>query len=72
MQHHTLLSRWLRALIPFILLGVLALLPSAAPLQAAGVIYVVRGGAGAQTGADWANSKQLQAALPSATSGDQI
>src|SRR5690348_10568502 len=62
----------LHALIPFIVLGLLALLPPAAPLHAAGVIYVVPGGAGAQTGADWSSAKDLQAALQGATSGDQI
>ncbi len=71
MYHHTRLPRWLHALIPLLLLGLLALSP-AAPLRAAGVIYVVPGGAGAQTGADWASAKDLQAALQSATSGDQI
>ena len=72
MYHHTLLPRRLRALILSILLGILALLAPPAPLRAAGVIYVVPGGAGAQTGADWASAKDLQAALQSATSGDQI
>jgi predicted outer membrane repeat protein len=71
MYHHTLLPRWLHALIPLLLLGLLSLSP-AAPLRAAGVIYVVPGGAGAQTGADWASAKELQAALQSAISGDQI
>jgi len=72
MYHHTLLPRRLRALIPSILLVLLTLLPAAAPLRSAGVIYVVPGGAGAQTGADWASAKDLQAALQSAASGDQI
>jgi predicted outer membrane repeat protein len=71
MQHQLRLPRWLHALIPLLLLGLLALSP-ATPLRAAGVIYVVPGGAGAQTGADWFSAKELQAALQSATSGDQI
>jgi hypothetical protein len=71
MQHHTLLPRFFRALIPIILLGVLTL-PSVEPVRAASVIYVVPGGAGAQTGIDWASAKDLQAALQSAASGDQI
>src|SRR3954451_23037866 len=72
MHHHTLLLHRRRALILSLLLGLLALLAPAAPLRAAGVIYVVPGGAGAQTGADWASAKDLQAALQSAASGDQI
>ena len=68
MQHQLRLN----ARILSILIGLLALLPPAAPLRAAGVIYVVPGGIGAQTGADWANAKDLQAALQGATSGDQI
>jgi hypothetical protein len=71
MQHHTLLPRFFHALIPIILLGVLTL-PSVEPVRAASVIYVVPGGAGAQTGIDWASAKDLQAALQSAASGDQI
>src|SRR4051812_39940054 len=71
MHRHTLLSRYLRALISSILLGILALSP-ATSLRAAGVIYVVSGGAGAQTGADWASAKDLQAALQGSASGDEI
>jgi hypothetical protein len=72
MQHRTLLPRHRPALILSILVGLLALLAPTAPLRAAGVIYVVPGGAGAQTGTDWASAKDLQAALQSATNGDQI
>ena len=72
MQHHIQLPRRLRALIPSILLSLLALLAPTAPLRAAGVIYVVPGGAGAQTGVDWANASDLQTALQSAISGDQL
>jgi len=71
MQHHTLLPRRLHTLIAILLFGLLAQYP-AAPLRAAGVLHVVPGGAGAQTGVDWANAKDLQAALAAATSGDQI
>ena len=68
MQHQPRLN----ARILSILIGLLALLAPTAPLRAAGVIYVVPGGAGPQTGVDWANASDLQAALQSATSGDQI
>ncbi|HEU5099561.1 MAG TPA: MBG domain-containing protein [Roseiflexaceae bacterium] len=71
MQYQYRLPRWLRALIPLLLFSLVTLVP-AAPLRAAGVIYVVPGGASAQTGADWANAKELQAALAAAISGDQI
>ncbi|XSG76812.1 hypothetical protein ACP8Y2_07350 [Herpetosiphon llansteffanensis] len=40
--------------------------------RADGVVYVVSGGAGNQTGSDWANAKDLQAALQSAASGTEI
>ncbi|MEO7910279.1 MAG: choice-of-anchor Q domain-containing protein [Roseiflexaceae bacterium] len=69
MRHHTLLLRWMRVLFPLII--VVAIAPQR-PAHAASVIYIVPGGAGAQTGADWANAKDLQSALQSATSGDQI
>ena len=64
-----LLPRRLRVL--FLLIIVIALAPQL-PARAASTVYVVPGGAGAQTGADWASAKDLQAALQSATSGDQI
>ncbi len=72
MYPHTLLPRYLRALLAAMLIGVLALLPPAAPLRAAGILYVVPGGVGTQTGEDWANANDLQAALQGAASGDQI
>jgi hypothetical protein len=68
MQHQLRLN----ARILSILLGTLALLPATAAVHAAGVIYVLPGGAGAQTGVDWANASDLQTALQSAISGDQI
>ena len=40
--------------------------------QASGVIFVAPGGSGGQTGADWANAKDLQPALQTASSGTQI
>ncbi|WP_110520072.1 hypothetical protein [Herpetosiphon llansteffanensis] len=40
--------------------------------RADGIVYVVSGGAGNQTGNDWANAKDLQAALQSAASGTEI
>src|SRR4051812_10536783 len=67
--HPSLRLRRLRTL--SLLLIAVALAPQL-PAHAAGVIYVVPGGAGAQTGADWASAKDLQAALQSAASGDQI
>jgi hypothetical protein len=72
MHRYTPLLRQRRTVILLMLLGLLALLAPTAPLHAAGVIYVVPGGAGAQTGTDWASAKDLQAALQSATNGDQI
>jgi len=55
-----------------LLVGLLVLSLCISPAHAAGIVYVVPGGAGAQTGADWANAKDLQDALTAATSGDQI
>jgi hypothetical protein len=72
MQQQLHLPRRVHALLLPLLLGLSALLLPATLLHAASVIYVVPGGAGAQTGADWANAKDLQAALQNATSGDQI
>ncbi|MBA3469521.1 MAG: hypothetical protein H0T53_07740, partial [Herpetosiphonaceae bacterium] len=40
--------------------------------QASGVIFVAAGGAGSQSGADWANARDLHAALQTASSGSQI
>jgi hypothetical protein len=40
--------------------------------RAAGVVYVVPGGAGTKDGGSWANAKDLQPALVAATVGDQI
>lgn len=54
------------------LLSLLLLLVPTAGLRASGVIYVAPGGAGAHTGADWANALGLQTALQSAATGDQI
>jgi predicted outer membrane repeat protein len=71
MQYQYRLPRWPHALTTLLLFSLVTLVP-AAPLRAAGAIYVVPGGAGAQTGADWANARELQAALTAATSGDQI
>ncbi|ABX05153.1 MAG TPA: hypothetical protein DEF47_16180 [Herpetosiphon sp.] len=42
------------------------------PSQAGGVVYVVPGGAGSQTGTDWANAKDLQEAIQSSTTGTEI
>ena len=47
-------------------------LPSINVARAANVIYVVSGGAGTQTGDSWANAKDLQPALRTATSGDEL
>jgi hypothetical protein len=51
-----------------------ALLFTIAPshARAASVIYAAPIAIGAHTGADWANAKDLQAALQAATAGDQI
>jgi len=64
-----------QSLFSALLVGLLVLslfIMPAGPAHAAGVVYVVPGGAGAQTGADWANAKDLQAALIAAASGDQL
>lgn len=42
------------------------------PSQAGGIVYVVPGGAGSQTGNDWANAKDLQAAIQTSTTGTEI
>ncbi len=58
--------------------GALALLLVAISLiaprasHAAGVIFVVPGGAGARTGDDWANASDLHAALAAADSGTEL
>jgi hypothetical protein len=76
MSCSTLLPNPLRlSLFSALLVGLLALsllIAPAGPAHAASVVYVVPGGAGAQTGADWANAKDLQYALTAATSSDQI
>src|SRR6266487_3647983 len=76
MSCSTLLPNRLRlSFFSALLVGLLALslpIAPAGPAHAASVVYVVPGGAGAQTGADWANAKDLQDALTAATSGDQI
>lgn len=41
-------------------------------LQAGGVVYVVPGGAGSQTGNDWANAKDLQMALQTSPPGTEF
>jgi hypothetical protein len=61
----TIVATWLLAL----LAGGLPARPAAA---ASGVIYVVPGGAGARSGADWANAQDLQPALLAAVSGSEI
>ncbi|MFL5803859.1 MAG: hypothetical protein ACJ8CR_19215, partial [Roseiflexaceae bacterium] len=55
-----------------IFLLVALLITPAGYAQASGVIYVAPGGAGAHNGADWADAKDLQAALTTAVSGDQL
>jgi hypothetical protein len=57
-------------LIVSLLLAVL--IAPAKPTRAAGVIYVVPGGAGSRNGADWANGKDLQDALMNAVNGEQL
>lgn len=60
---------WLSALMA------LAILPTtwgAIPARAAGRVYVVPGGAGARTGASWADAKDLAPALGAAVSGDEL
>lgn len=42
------------------------------PSQAGGIVYVVPGGAGSQTGNDWANAKDLQAAIQTSATGTEI
>ncbi|GAA5530190.1 hypothetical protein [Herpetosiphon gulosus] len=42
------------------------------PSQAGGIVYVVPGGAGSQTGNDWANAKDLQAAIQTAATGTEV
>lgn len=49
-----------------------ALLVPTLPTHAAGVVYVVPGGAGAQTGTSWADAKDLQAALRESAGGEQL
>src|SRR5258706_4218564 len=59
------------SLLVIYLLVALLLIP-ASDAQASGIVYVVPGGAGAHNGADWADAKDLQAALTTTVSGDQI
>ncbi|MFN8497213.1 MAG: choice-of-anchor Q domain-containing protein [Anaerolineae bacterium] len=54
------------------LVAVAALLAAGRPAAAGGVVYVVPGGAGARTGADWSNARSLGAALAAASSGDEL
>ena len=60
---------WRVCLIVFVLAAILA---AAQPARAGSIIYVVPGGAGSQTGADWGNAKDLAAALAAAVSGDEL
>ncbi len=55
-----------------ILLALAAVLATAAPTRAGSIIRVVPGGAGANTGADWDNAKDLAVALSDASSGDEM
>src|SRR5262245_4911945 len=73
MHRPSLLPRGLRvrAFLAILVTLSLWLVPSL-PARAAGIIFVVPGGASAQTGASWSDAKDLQAALTAATSGDQI
>jgi MBG domain (YGX type) len=62
---------FLSGLLIVVLLPTLFIAP-ASPARAVGVIYVVPGGAGSHSGADWANATDLQDALTNAVSGDQL
>ncbi|MFD3165399.1 hypothetical protein [Herpetosiphon sp. NSE202] len=67
------MSNWwkLRSLGCIVSLGLaIGLAPQAS--LADGVVYVVPGGAGNQTGSDWANAKDLQAAIQSTAAGTEI
>ncbi|MFN8474974.1 MAG: Ig-like domain-containing protein [Anaerolineae bacterium] len=72
MQPHSYTHAFGRALLA--LLALAAILAVGQPVHATitTIIYVVPGGAGAQTGADWANAKDLAPALSGASSGAQI
>jgi hypothetical protein len=62
-------------LLAALLLSLVLPLPGAAVRSsraASKIIYVVPGGAGAQSGADWANANDLQAALTAAVSGTEL
>ena len=56
----------------FILLGCVLLAAPHIGSRASGIVFVVPGGAGSQTGADWSNAADLHAALSAATSGQEI
>ncbi|HYF61349.1 MAG TPA: choice-of-anchor Q domain-containing protein [Herpetosiphonaceae bacterium] len=61
----------------FLSLAALALLASALPsrpalARAPVVVYVVPGGAGSRTGADWSNARDLQPALLAASAGSEL
>ncbi|MFN8497388.1 MAG: right-handed parallel beta-helix repeat-containing protein [Anaerolineae bacterium] len=69
-RHRRGLARCRVALLVLFALGVL--LGQGRAADAAGVVYVVPGGAGTQSGASWANAKDLAAALTAANSGDEL
>jgi hypothetical protein len=64
-------KRFLLSLLVSSLIVALLIAPTSSA-QINSIIHVVPGGAGARNGADWANAKDLQDALASATDGDQV
>ncbi|MFN8485160.1 MAG: choice-of-anchor Q domain-containing protein [Anaerolineae bacterium] len=65
---------WARILVRacLALLALATVLLLGQPASATGVVYVVPGGAGTQSGASWANARDLAAALTAANSGDEL